>query len=392
MSHDVDEMEVVVGVKRFLQSEVVPRVAQIEAGDEFPQDIIDKMAELGLFGMPVPEEYGGINLSLAEYVAIMEELAAGWSSLPSFLNSHCTVARILTLYGTEAQKQAYLPRLADGTGRGAVSLTEPGAGSDLKSIRTTARENADGSYTLNGDKVFITNGMRAGLHLVLARTIPADNASTTDSNISLFMLERDTPGFELTRLIDKMAFHHVDTAELRFDNVQLPKESLVGGVIGKGLPQLLSVLEIGRLAMAGSAVGLARAALDTALRYSQERQAFGVPICKHQAIQIHLANMGTELTAARCLVREAVRQKEKLGRADMMASMAKLFATEAGLNITREAMRVLGGYGYVAEFPAERFYREAPLYMLTEGSNEIQRNIIARGMLASDGPTLLGLV
>jgi alkylation response protein AidB-like acyl-CoA dehydrogenase len=392
MSHDVDEMEVVVGVKRFLQSEVVPRVAEIEAGDEFPQDILDKMAELGLFGMPVPEEYGGINLSLAEYVAIMEELAAGWSSLPSFLNSHCTVARILTLYGTEAQKQNFLPRLADGTGRGAVSLTEPGAGSDLKSIRTTARENADGSYTLNGDKVFITNGMRAGLHLVLARTIPADNASASESNISLFMLERDTPGFELTRLIDKMAFHHVDTAELRFENVQLPKESLVGGVIGKGLPQLLSVLEIGRLAMAGSAVGLARAALDTALRYSQDRQAFGVPICKHQAIQIHLANMGTELTAARCLVREAVRQKEKLGRADMMASMAKLFATEAGLNITREAMRVLGGYGYVAEFPAERFYREAPLYMLTEGSNEIQRNIIARGMLANDGPALLGLV
>ncbi len=394
MTVDIENSEIIEGVKSFIRREIKPRAVQIESSDTFPQDVLDKMAELGIFGMTVPEAYGGIELPLSQHTAIMEELAAGWSSLPSFLNSHCTVTHILTKFGTEQQKQEYLPKLADGSVRGAIALTEPGAGSDLKAVRTTAKRNKSGGFTLSGNKIWITNGMRAGVLLVLARVIDSkaktqDNAP--DNGISLFLLEQGTPGFEITRLADKMGFKHVDTAEMVFADVALPAEALVGEVPGKGLGQLYSVLENGRIAMASTAVGVARSALDTALSYSQEREAFGVKISQHQAVQMHLANMATKLMAARSLVREAAARKETNGRADMMASMAKLFASEAAMDITRDAMRVLGGYGYVAEFPIERLYREAPLYVLTEGTNEIQHGIIARAMLADDGPDILGL-
>jgi alkylation response protein AidB-like acyl-CoA dehydrogenase len=379
---------IVEGVRQFVLREIVPRVAQLEESDEFPQHVVDAMAELGLFGMVIPEEFGGLDLPLDDYVAIMEELGAGWSAMPSFLNSHCTVARLISLYGTQAQKEKYLPSLADGTRRGAIDLTEPGAGSDLKRIRTRATPRDGGGYVLDGQKIFITNGQRAGLHMVLARS-PSQEG---DGPISLFIVEPESPGFTVTRLVDKMGFKHVDTAELHFDGVELDDDALLGGVPGQGLPQILSTLETGRLAMAGTALGMARNALAVALQYSKDRVTFGQPICRHQAVQIHLANMATQLTAARALVKEALRHKAQYGRADMMASMAKLFATEATMQITQDAMRVLGGYGYVSEFPIERLYREAPIYVLTEGSNEIQRIIIAREMVKPDGVERLGLV
>jgi len=385
---DPEVSAVVEGVRQFVRREIAPIVAKLEAQDDFPQDVVDAMAGLGLFGMVIPEAYGGLDLPLEDYVAIMEELGAGWSAMPSFLNSHCTVARLIAQYGTEAQKQRYLPQLADGSRRGAIVLTEPAAGSDLKQIRTQAAPQADGGFVLDGQKIFITNGQRARLHMVLAREPAADGKGP----ISLFIVESETPGFQVTRVIDKMGFKHVDTAELRFDKVRLGAEALLGGETGKGLPQVLSMLETGRLAMCGTAVGMARNALAVALQYSKDRETFGQPICNHQAVQIHLANMATQLVASRAMIREALAHKAKYGRADMMSSMAKLFVTEATMQITQDAMRVLGGYGYVAEFPIERLYREAPIYVLTEGSNEIQRIIIAREMIKADGPERLGLV
>jgi alkylation response protein AidB-like acyl-CoA dehydrogenase len=379
---------IVEGVRQFVRREIMPHVARLEEQDEFPQHVVVAMAGLGLFGMVVPEAYGGLDLPLEDYVAIMEELGAGWSAMPSFLNSHCTVARLIALYGTDAQKERYLPQLADGSRRGAIVLTEPSTGSDLKQIRTLATPRPDGGHVLEGQKIFITNGQRARLHMVLAREPAADGKGP----ISLFIVEAETPGFEVTRLVHKMGFKHVDTAELRFDGVKLGPEALLGGTPGKGLPQILSMLEAGRLAMAGTAVGMARHALSVALQYSKDRETFGQPICNHQAVQIHLANMATQLVASRAMIREALLHKARYGRADMMASMAKLFVTEATMQITQDAMRVLGGYGYVAEFPIERLYREAPIYVLTEGSNEIQRIIIAREMIKADGPERLGLV
>lgn len=385
---DPEVSAIVEGVRQFVRREIAPIVSKLEEQDDFPQHVVDAMAELGLFGMVIPEAYGGLDLPLEDYVAIMEELGAGWSAMPSFLNSHCTVARLISLYGTEAQKARYLPQLADGSRRAAIVLTEPSTGSDLKKIRTQAISQDDGGYVLDGQKIFITNGQRARLHLVLAREPAADG----NGPISLFIVESETPGFQVTRVIDKMGFKHVDTAELRFDRVKLGADALLGEAAGKGLPQILSMLEAGRLAMCGTAVGMARNALSVALQYSKDRETFGQPICNHQAVQIHLANMATQLVASRAIIREALAHKAKYGRADMMASMAKMFVTEATMQITQDAMRVLGGYGYVSEFPIERLYREAPIYVLTEGSNEIQRIIIAREMIKADGLERLGLV
>ncbi len=388
MITDVDNSPIVLGVKTFIHREIAPRELALEAAEDFPQDVIDKMAELGLFGMAVPAGYGGLELSLEEYVAVMEELAAGWSSLPSFLNSHCTVARIIAHYGTPEQRERYLPSLASGDMRAAIALTEPSAGSDLRAIRATALPESNGDFILDGTKIFITNGLRAKLHLVLAK-MPSN--SSDKPRLNLHIVEANTPGVSVTRLFEKMGFKHVDTAELFFDQVRLSPDSVVGLEPGNGLSQILSTLESGRLAMAGTAIGLARHAISSALQYAKDRVAFGVPIAQHQAVQIHLANMATQLIAARALTREAVRQKNLRGRADMLASMAKLFASEAAMTITQEAMRVLGGYGYVSDFPIERLYREAPLYVLTEGTNEIQRMIIARMLTQPEGPSQIGL-
>lgn len=392
MSSSTNDDEVMIreAVRRFVEREVKPNVRAIEESEEFPQFLVDGMAKLGLFGIVVPSEYGGIRVSISTYAAIMEELSAGWTSLPSFLNSHCSVASVISQFGTPQQRDRYLPRLADGSMRGAVMLSEPGAGSDLQAIRTTALRQSDASYRVSGTKVFITNGARASLFLVLAKTDP--KAEPRKNGISLVLVEKGALGFSVARLFDKMAFKHVDTAELVLQNTPAAADQLVGGVEGKGFEQLLNVLETGRIAMAATANGLARAALEASLRYANEREAFGVSIGQHQAVQGLLANMATKLAASRTLTAEAARIKEQGGRVDMISGMAKMFASESCMEITRDAMRVHGGYGYVADFPIERMYREAPLYVLTEGTNEIQHGIIARRLLKGDGAECLGIL
>jgi alkylation response protein AidB-like acyl-CoA dehydrogenase len=385
-----DELMIRDAVRRFVERDVKPNVQAIESGDEFPQGLVDGMAELGLFGVVIPPEYGGFRVSVSTYAAIMEELSAGWTSLPSFLNSHCSVASIISQFGTEQQRDRYLPKLADGSMRGAVMLSEPGAGSDLQAIRATATRQPDGSYVLSGTKVFITNGARASLFLALVKT--DTKAEPRKDGISLVILEKGAPGFSVTRLFNKMGFKHVDTAELVMQDTPAREDQIVGGIPGKGLQQLLNVLETGRIAMAATANGLSRAALEASLRYANEREAFGVPIGQHQAVQALLANMATKLAASRTLTAEAARIKEQGGRVDMISGMAKMFASESCLEITGDAMRVHGGYGYVEDFPIERMYREAPLYVLTEGTNEIQRGIIARRLLKGDGTECVGIV
>ena len=389
-SSNDDEVMIREAVRRFVERDVKPNVQQIEAGDEFPQSLVDGMASLGLFGVVVPAEYGGSPVSLSTYAAIMEELSAGWTSLPSFLNSHCSVASIISQFGTDEQRKLYLPRLADGSMRGAVMLSEPGAGSDLQAIRTTATCQPDGSYLLSGTKVFITNGSRGSLFLALVKTDP--KAEPRKEGISLVILEKDAPGFSVARLFKKMAFKHVDTAELVLQDTPAGANQIVGGIPGRGLQQLLNVLETGRIAMAATANGLSRAALEASLRYANEREAFGVPIGQHQAVQALLANMATKLAASRTLTAEAARIKEQGGRVDMISGMAKMFASDSCMEITGDAMKVHGGYGYVEDFPIERMYREAPLYVLTEGTNEIQRGIIARRLLKGDGTACLGIL
>ena len=387
--HKEDEDALVEAIRRFVTKEIKPRVAALEAADTYPHDVIEQMVELGLFGIVIPEEYGGLGLSVPVYTRIMEELSFGWASLPSFINSHCSVSSILSRYGTDTQKQKYLPRMAAGEIRGAIALTEPNAGSDLQNISTTATANADGTWTLKGSKIFITNGEQASVYIALVKTNP--NAKPVKDGISLCIVERSTSGFSVPSLYHKMGFKHVDTAELLFDNVQLPADAIVGHTPGKGLSQLLDVIETGRIAIAATAVGLGRSALEASLTYAQQRETFGTPIANHQAVQGLLAEMAAKVIAARTLTMEAARVKHTGQRCDMLAGMAKLVASEMGAEVALSAVRVHGGYGYVSEFPVERYFREAPIYIVTEGTNEIQKMVIAKRLLAGDAEAL-GLV
>lgn len=383
---ETDSSALVQAVRTFVDREIKPNSMRLEASEEYPSLIVDQMKELGFFSLNVPEEFGGLGVPVSVYSEVMEELSFGWSSLPSFINSHNTISSIIAKFGTEAQKARYLPRLATGELRGSVSMTESNAGSDLQAIRTSATLQPDGQYKLSGNKIFVTNGGRATVYVVLVKTDP--NAVPAKSGMSLFIVEKGTKGFRTGEIYQKMGFKHVDTAELIFDDVLLPQSQLLGGEAGKGLSQLLDVIETGRIVIAAAAVGTAKAALEAAVRFSRERQTFGVPISNHQAIQGHLANMATQVTAARLLVREAARFKETGQRADMIAGMAKMFASEVCAEVALTCVRVHGGYGYVSDFPAERYYREAAYYVVVEGTNEIQKMIIARRLLAGDGEAI----
>lgn len=384
--HKEDEDALVEAVHRFVAREIKPRVNALEAQDAYPDDVIARMAELGLFSIAIPEQYGGLGLDVPAYARLMEELAAGWTSLPSFINSHCSASSILAKYGTDAQKACYLPRMATGEIRGAIALTEPNAGSDLQAIRTTATPAEGAGLHLKGGKIFITNGARASLYLVLVKTDPA--AVPAKDGMSLCIVERGTPGFRVGSLCHKMAFKHVDTAELIFDDARLPDNAIVGDAPGQGMSQLLDVIETGRIAIAASAVGLGRSALAASLEYARQRETFGTPIANHQAIQCLLAEMAAKVMAARALTMEAARIKHQGQRCDMVAGMAKLVASEMSAEVSLAAVRVHGGYGYVSEFPVERLYREAPIYIVTEGTNEIQKMIIAKRLLAGDAAPL----
>jgi alkylation response protein AidB-like acyl-CoA dehydrogenase len=367
--------EIVGTVRRFVDREVIPVASELEHEDRFPAEIVEGMRSLGLFGITIPETYGGLGLDLLTYVEVIEELAAGWMSLTGVVNTHTMAATLLMQHANEEQKQRWLPVLATGERRGALSLSEPDAGSDTRNISCRATRDGD-EYVLNGTKAWVTNGERAGLVALAART---------EEGISAFIVEKDPgPRFEgisVSRQVGKLGYKGVETVEMAYTDHRIPAANLIGEP-GKGLPQILGVLEVGRINIASRAVGVARAAFDAALDYAQQRTTFGKPIAEHQAIQLTLAEMATRLEAARLLTRNAAERKMAGLRCDVEAGMAKLFASETALQLATDAMRIHGGVGYTTDLPVERYYRDAPLMVIGEGTNEIQKLVIARGLLA----------
>ena len=367
--------EIIETVRRFVEKEVVPVASDLEHDDRFPAEIVEQMRGLGLFGITIPEQYGGLGLDLATYIGVIEELAYGWMSLTGIVNTHTMAATLIMAHGTDEQQQRWLPTMATGERRGALSLSEPDAGSDTRNIACKARRDGD-EYVLNGTKAWVTNGERAAVVALAART---------DEGISAFVVEKEPgPAFEgisVSKQVGKLGYKGVETVDMAYDDHRIPAANLVGEA-GRGLPQILGVLEVGRINIAARAVGVARAAFDAALSYAQQRTTFGKPIAEHQAIQLKLADMATRLEAARLLTRNAAERKAAGLRCDVEAGMAKLFASETALELATEAMRIHGGVGYTTELPVERYYRDAPLMVIGEGTNEIQRLVIARGLLA----------
>jgi alkylation response protein AidB-like acyl-CoA dehydrogenase len=377
--HEGLRSEIIEAVRRFVEREVVPNASRLEHANEYPTEMVAHMRELGLFGATIPEQYGGLGLDFTTYAMIVEELCRGWMSLSGVLNTHLLLAYILRTFGTEEQRQRFLPAMATGEKRGALALTEAHAGSDAQQIRATAARRGD-AYYINGAKMFVTNGRSGTMFALAAKTDP--HANPGGKGISLFVAEKGPKGCTVSRDIDKLGYKGVDTVEVLFEDFPVPAENLIGRVEGEGFKHVMSGLEVGRINIAARAVGVARAAFECAIRYAQQRETFGKPICQHQAVQLKLADMATKIEAARLLTHTAARKKDAGERCDLEAGMAKLFASETGHEVALEAMRILGGYGYTKEFPVERFYRDAPLMIIGEGTNEIQRLVIARNLLA----------
>ncbi len=379
---DVDreqEAAILDSVDRFLEREVRPHVAELEHNDIYPAEIVERMKEMGLFGATISEAYGGLGLSSSTYARIVERLSHAWMSVSGIINSHLIMAAAVERFGTDEQKQSYLPRFATGALRGGLALTEPDCGTDLQAIRTTARREGNNAYVVNGSKMWITNSIQGTCFALLVKTDPT--AEPRHRGMSLFLAEKGE-GFQVSRKLEKLGYRGIDTAELVFEDYKIDADRLIGGEEGKGLQHALGGLELGRINVAARGVGIAQAALDEAVSYSQTRKTFGKPICEHQAIQIKLADMVTRTEAARLLMVRAADAYDTGERCDMEAGMAKLFATEAALENAIEAMRIHGGYGYSKEYPIERMYRDAPLLCIGEGTNEIQRLIIARQLVA----------
>jgi len=373
------DREIVEAVRRFVDREVIPAANELEHNDEYPHTLVAQMKELGLFGATIPQDHGGLGLSFVSYARIMSELSRGWMSLAGVINSHLIMAYVIANHGTDEQKRRFLPAMAAGDKRGGLALTEPHAGSDVQSIRTTATRHGD-NYVVSGSKMFITNARHGTMLAVAAKTNP--KAEPAYAGISLFAVEKNDRGPTVSRQLKKLGYKGIDTCEVLLEDLDVPAANLIGGREGEGFKQVMSALEVGRINVAARAVGVGQAAFDNAIRYAQQRAAFGKPIAQHQAVQLLLADMGTRLQAARLMVEHAAQKKDAGERCDVEAGMAKLFASEACAKMTLDALRVLGGYGYMAEFPVERFYRDAPLMMIGEGTNEIQALVIARGLLA----------
>ena len=379
-----EETAIVDVVRDFVDREVKPVARDLEHADTYPERLIEQMKRMGIFGLAIPEPWGEACVSAPCYAAVTEELARGWMSLAGAMGGHTVVAKLLLDFGTPEQRDRYLPRMATGEVRATMALTEPGGGSDLSAIRTTARRVGDG-YVVNGSKTWITNARRSDLVALLCRTDPA--ARPAHRGISILLVERDRPGFTVSRDLPKLGYKGVESCELSFDDCRVPASALLGTEEGRGFAQMMRGLEIGRIQVAARAVGVGRAALEDSLRYARERESFGKPIWQHQSISNYLADMATTLTAARQLVMFAARRYESGGRADMEAGMAKLFASEAAMKIALDAVRIHGGYGYSTEFDVERYFRDAPLMIVGEGTNEIQRNVITRELMRrQDGP------
>ena len=365
-------------VRDFVRREVEPVAAELDKEDRVPHDLIDRMKELGLFGITVPEEYGGLGLDYTTFASVFEELSKGLMSITGAIGTHHILTYVLTHYGTEEQKQRFLPDLASGRKRGGLALTEPGGGTDVANLQTTANKDGE-EYVINGTKMFITNGRYGDTFCLLART--DREAEPKHRGISCFVVEKGGEGFRVGRDLDKLGYRGLDTCELIFDNYPVPADNLVGGNEGTGFGMVMSGLETGRINVAARAVGVAQAAFNAAIRYSQQRETFGKPIAEHQAIQLKLADMATKIQAARLLVYDAAAKKDSGDRVDLESGMAKLFASEICGEVTMEAMRIHGGYGYIKESPVERYYRDAPLMIIGEGTNEVMRLVIARQLL-----------
>lgn len=377
---NAEETLLVETVREFVNREVKPKVRELEHANEYPEAWIEQMKRIGIYGLAIPEEYGGSPVTTPCYVEVTQELSRGWMSLAGAMGGHTVVAKLIAQFGTEDQKQKYLPSMASGDLRATMALTEPGGGSDLQNMKTVARRFGN-KLVITGSKAWISNARRSGLIALLCKTDP--DAVPKHKGISVILVEQGA-GFTVSRDLGKLGYKGIESCELSFDGCSVPTDAILGGEPGKGFGQMMKGLETGRIQVASRALGVATAALDDALRYAQQRESFGQPIWKHQSIGNYLADMATKLTAARQLTLYAAERYDSGERADMEAGMAKLFASEVAMEIALHAVRIHGGYGYSTEYDVERYFRDAPLMIVGEGTNEIQRNVIA-GQLVSRG-------
>ncbi len=378
-------------VRQFVDEQVIPVTEKHDHEDSFPDEVVEQMKELGLFGVTIPEEFGGMGLDLTTYAMIVEELSRGWISVAGIVNTHFIGSYLLMKFGSDEQKQKYLPRMATGEIRAAFSLSEPELGSDVQAIKTSAVKTAEGNYEINGQKMWVTNGLRSGLVFLLVKT--DQDASPAYKGMTCFITEKEPGAHENTGeyagvtvppQIKKMGYKGVESTELVYDGYRCPAENILGGEeagLNKGFIQMMDALEVGRVNVAARGVGIAQRAFELGIKYAQERQTFGKPIAQHQAIQFKLADMGTKLEAARLMVLRAARLKDAGVRSEVEAGMAKLFASEVGKEVVEDAFRIHGGYGYSKEYEIERLYRDAPLLLIGEGTSEIQRMVIGRKLI-----------
>jgi hypothetical protein len=376
-----EERFVVETVRAFVDKDVKPVVAELEHTNTYPEALIESMKQLGIYGLAIPEPWGEAPVSMPCYALVTAELARGWMSLAGAMGGHTVVAKLLVAFGTREQQDRYLPRMATGELRATMALTEPGGGSDLQAMTTTARRSDDG-YVINGAKTWISNARRSGLIALLCKTDPA--AEPPHRGISILLVEHG-PGLEISKDLSKLGYKGVEACELNFTDMRVPTDTLLGGEQGRGFTQMMTGLETGRIQVASRALGVATAALEDSLRYAQQREAFGKPIWQHQSIGNYLADMATKITAARALILHAAERFASGERADMEAGMAKLFTSEIAMDVALNAVRIHGGYGYSTEYDVERYFRDAPLMIVGEGTNEIQRNVIASQLVKRGG-------
>jgi alkylation response protein AidB-like acyl-CoA dehydrogenase len=373
-----EQREIVGMVREFVEREILPVAHELDHDDTYPEDIVKRMKELGFFGFAIPEEFGGAGLDYSTYAMVCEQIARGWMSITGIINTHFIVSFLVEKYGTDEQKQRFLPKMATGEHHGGFSMSEPDCGSDVQAIKTRAVRD-DGEYVINGTKMWVTNGEHATVVATLVKTDP--DAKPAHRGMSCILAEKQYEGLVSSRRIEKLGYKGVETTELVFENNRQPAANLLGGVEGQGFKQMMAAIEVGRVNVAARGVGVAQRAFELSIEYAQQRHAFGVPIAQHQAIQFKLADMATKIEAARLLTQYAARKKDAGERADIECGMAKLFATETCFEVVAEALRVHGGYGFSKEFDVERLYRDAPMLVIGEGTNEIQRVIIAKGLL-----------
>ncbi|SFF35615.1 Acyl-CoA dehydrogenase [Blastococcus tunisiensis] len=379
------QREILSTVRTFVDREIIPNAQELEHGDIYPQEIVDGLKELGIFGLMIPEEYGGLGESLLTYALVVEEIARGWMSVSGVINTHFIVAYMIKQHGTQEQKEHYLPRMATGEVRGAFSMSEPGLGSDVAGIRTKATKQADGGYVIDGQKMWLTNGGSSTLVAALVRT--DEGAEKAHQNLTTFLVEKPSgfgevkPGLTIPGKIDKMGYKGVDTTELVFDGYRAEASDILGEAPGKGFAQMMDGVEVGRVNVAARACGISIRAFELAVAYAQQRETFGKPIAQHQAIAFQLAEMATKVEAAHLMMVNAARLKDRGERNDVEAGMAKLIASEYCAEVTTQSFRIHGGYGYSKEYEIERLMREAPFLLIGEGTSEIQKTIISRGLL-----------